>query len=968
MATQRHTYGPTCLFQYSDSAQSAQHPPTAYSPPPRLRSHFFYVSASPIDDPLSPLPDPAAGNASILRTPPKPFSAYDNAALEEAWLGIKKKGSNNRPDSSSKPTGRPQEDEAQQREATGKGRRRVSTELPAEKITTSTFTSGELAGISQQENIDPARFLTNDQNSNHVTSEEVEENYKERGMLERDNQSSRKGLDIGGKPDRVRSIMDSPASGSSLPTRNKRLSHDYGSSPGQYDITGTPFIRAPVQTNSEAPAQYSLDGTAGDTKAGGGSSKFGKSSTLSPISDTNDKAANLPKSSGIADPDSTACGDEDPKAYVPVGISRLHLVELPTLQMKPIYWSPIHDISAVQRGTWFYKETMYPVESDVANQLEVGYEYMKPWTQTYNDEINSCLEIGTEAEVKIVYHLWPADGLVSTEGRPDSKAEKVRSEAIRIAGTIENTAAGSFDSLEPSKPQVRLYGRSGVIYASHMEAQILRPNLLPSIARNRKPLGPIRKGRDIGIPVVRGYDHQLWEQIHPPKNGKAADSARMGAAAARSGTVTSSGRDRCSACNKDDNQQRVSDLILVFHGIGQKLSERVESFHFTHAINSFRRQIHIELGTETIKPWLRPDLGGIMVLPINWRSTVKFDDESGNTHSDSDFGLKDITVDSIPAIRNLISDVLLDIPYYLSHHKTTVLEAAVREANRVYRLWCQNNPDFHQVGRVHLIAHSLGSLIAMDILSKQPTHLPPNLDLTKQPSSTTFEFDTKNLFLCGSPAGFFLLLEKASLIPRKDRTKISSDEYITGQEREAGTYGCIAVDNVYNIMHTNDPIAYRINAAVDVAYAASIQQALVPSSSATWLQTLSSPFRGAPRPPMPLTTVSNAPQTVSLRPTITGTKLPSTIELETHDFDAEEVAEKKMLALNDNGQIDFYLQTGAGPLEFQYWSMLSAHSSYWVIRDFVRFLVVEVGRKEGRQGTVQACRAVKKGRGMATVR
>lgn len=40
---------------------------------------------------------------------------------------------------------------------------------------------------------------------------------------------------------------------------------------------------------------------------------------------------------------------------VPVGVSRLHEVTLPALQMKPIYWSPINDIAAVQRATWFYK-------------------------------------------------------------------------------------------------------------------------------------------------------------------------------------------------------------------------------------------------------------------------------------------------------------------------------------------------------------------------------------------------------------------------------------------------------------------------------------------------------------------------------------------------------------------------------------------------------------------------------------
>lgn len=40
---------------------------------------------------------------------------------------------------------------------------------------------------------------------------------------------------------------------------------------------------------------------------------------------------------------------------VPVGLSRLHEVSLPVLQMKPIYWSPVNDISIVSRSTWFYR-------------------------------------------------------------------------------------------------------------------------------------------------------------------------------------------------------------------------------------------------------------------------------------------------------------------------------------------------------------------------------------------------------------------------------------------------------------------------------------------------------------------------------------------------------------------------------------------------------------------------------------
>lgn len=301
---------------------------------------------------------------------------------------------------------------------------------------------------------------------------------------------------------------------------------------------------------------------------------------------------------------------------------------------------------------------------------------------------------------------------------------------------------------------------------------------------------------------------------------------------------------------------------------------------------------------------------------------------------------------------------MLDIPYYLSHHKRKMIEAVVREANRVFRLWIKHNPGFEDYGRTHLIAHSLGTVMALDILSNQPTRLPSRIDPNSPASNSTFEFDTTNLFFCGSPAGFFMLLNKAPLLPRKGRNKADADgdDMSTSVTGEAGTYGCLAVDNLYNIMHYNDPIAYRLNACVDVNYAASLQSASVPSASASWMQSFGAVFRS--KPVAAINPASKDFGNFSSRPSIA--KMPSNVEMETHNFSKEEIAEKRMYLLNDNGQIDFTLRSGGGPLEIQYLNMLSAHSSYWVMQDFVRFIVVEIGRKEGRGETVGAMRAVKR--------
>ena len=322
--------------------------------------------------------------------------------------------------------------------------------------------------------------------------------------------------------------------------------------------------------------------------------------------------------------------------------------------------------------------------------------------------------------------------------------------------------------------------------------------------------------------------------------------------------------------------------------------------------------------------------------------------------NDNEFTLKDITPETLPSVRNIVSDVMLDIPYYLSHHQPKMIAAVISEANRVYQLWCINNPGFSTNGRVHIIAHSLGSVMAVDVLSRQPTELPTSLlDPTKvdlpREQLPHFLFNTSNLFLAGSPAGFFLLLKRASLLPRSGRPKKGLDEAslrapVCG---EFGTYGCLAVDNIYNVINPYDPVSYRLNATVDANYAHILKTAWIPSASSGWGNWFysSSEDKGKVKG-------ENAAPALP--------RLPSNVELETHDFSREDVAEKRMFALNDNGQIDFLLRYGGGPPEIQYMTMLGAHSSYWLLKDFVRLIVLECGRGLGRQGTLVPMRAVKR--------
>ncbi|KAL3467269.1 DDHD domain-containing protein [Aspergillus heterothallicus] len=961
MAGPLHTYGPTCLLADDDPDPSTWH---SLEQPPKPRPQFFYTSSLPIDDPLSSLPPPPSGQAQVDdRVPPQPFSVRDHIALEEAWLAIHRA---KRQDAS-----RPNTGGSGSRNTTAgitvPGRDAVAT---CESLTSSRQ-KASLAGSQRGSDVAPGFGSSSRTPPQKLpfrpSNDSPRADYHEGGSLERTSGPSTFDSSVGdgitfANPLRKREISPS----GNLKSVRRKISgrkddsgHDGGESLGTQgrrsrdaSISGSPFLRAsttqppsPLSRSFESVSVRNADQDIHDDHQAG-SYAASKPSGLR----TSTYQEQTTDDSEVQTNDGST--KEDVAAKIPVGVSRLHLVELPNLKMKPIYWSPLHDISNVLRATWFYKNTMFPVEPELANRLEDGYAYLKPWTETWQDELNSCVENGADAELKIVHRLWPKEDEIPLS-RDGSLLEA--GHIPDLADFTDNRAAGGSPALDAA---VKPYKTSSVIYADGKNAQILRPSLLPSSSRGRRPLGAIRKGRQIGIPVIRGFSRRAWEKLHPSKPSPVDVRNYLRGARAKPRTPGAGGQ-ICYACAMEEARPTPTDLVFVIHGIGQKLSERVESFHFTHAINAFRRQVNVELNSEEVWPHVRDCHGGIMVLPINWRSTLSLEDANLETQITDDpaknhFTLKDITPETIPAVRSLISDVILDIPYYLSHHKPKMIEAVVKEANRVFRLWCENNPGFQQNGRVHLVAHSLGSAMAVDILSHQPTSIPefdfPNVDL----HTDIFEFDTKNLFICGSPVGLFLFINKANLSPRKGRDKpgAEGDDRLRGVASDVDTYGCLAVDNLYNIMHTTDPIAYRVNAAVDSDLAASLKPASIPSTSASLWKSLSSPFRWS-------TTAANslAPERPSL---LAASKLPSNVEMETHDFTREEIAEKRMLLLNDNGQIDYFLSGGSGPLNIQYLNMLSAHSSYWILSDFVRFLVIEIARRQERDAVLPVLKAEKK--------
>ena len=85
-----HTYSPSCMLHQA-SNEFTRRASVASADPPKISAQYFYSSALPIDDPLSPAPPPSSNPANkSSKVPPRPFSVHDNIALENAWLKFQK--------------------------------------------------------------------------------------------------------------------------------------------------------------------------------------------------------------------------------------------------------------------------------------------------------------------------------------------------------------------------------------------------------------------------------------------------------------------------------------------------------------------------------------------------------------------------------------------------------------------------------------------------------------------------------------------------------------------------------------------------------------------------------------------------------------------------------------------------------------------------------------------------------------
>ncbi|KAH4109069.1 hypothetical protein HBH98_230230 [Parastagonospora nodorum] len=311
-------------------------------------------------------------------------------------------------------------------------------------------------------------------------------------------------------------------------------------------------------------------------------------------------------------------------------------------------------------------------------------------------------------------------------------------------------------------------------------------------------------------------------------------------------------RDDYKTQDNRDQGRDIEHLLLITHGIGQRLGMRMESINFIHDVNTLRKSFKSVYAASPDLQALNAEVESetknnrVQVIPIVWRHLLDFPQQSlkhnrkehdlGDLdHEDHEYpNLEDITVEGVPAVRNFLTDLALDILLYQSPaYKGHISRIVVNELNRVYRLYKERNPKFN--GKVSLVGHSLGSAIMFDILCIQKDAQSRMSNSTKGRRHTEedlkLDFEVEDFYALGSPIGLFQMLKGRTISARQSKPFVTpktpgdplDDPFSATAEEQTHAFDITTSSplckQIFNIFHPTDPISYRIEPLISPAMA-----------------------------------------------------------------------------------------------------------------------------------------------------
>ena len=213
--------------------------------------------------------------------------------------------------------------------------------------------------------------------------------------------------------------------------------------------------------------------------------------------------------------------------------------------------------------------------------------------------------------------------------------------------------------------------------------------------------------------------------------------------------------------------------------------------------------------------------------------------------------LADITLDSVPSVRNLISDLAMDVLLYQSAYCEHISTIVKYECNRIVKLYKERNPSFQ--GSVSLCGHSLGSAILFDILchqesisssTKQDSGADTSIGPQEGSRSRSFDFECEEFFCLGSPIALFQMLKGKTISGRRSvypsPSPTTSTRYPAYSSTEFGLSDSRSIvsspncGQLYNIFHPSDPVSYRMEPLISPAMSSLKPQPLPSVKKSLW--------------------------------------------------------------------------------------------------------------------------------------
>ncbi|OAR02599.1 hypothetical protein LLEC1_00341 [Akanthomyces lecanii] len=564
---------------------------------------------------------------------------------------------------------------------------------------------------------------------------------------------------------------------------------------------------------------------------------------------------------------------------VPVNEDFLFDVSIERRELSPVYWlGPVYE---VRRGTWFFQDgsNLRPCEENLAAQVEevskcqeTGYLKMKAWTELEKQTNPKQDTFSATATVK------ERPAAAANNSPPDTESKTPKLKSHRLFGTYMNNT---------------------VTYEDASTAWLVSDGVLSWVATSvyERFAGG---GHMSGVKLIRGYSNQNRAKEkgnsdkkkpavdnkgeraskNTPSSADAASSSKTSsvAEAALSGKALLQRRlstiieseDRRTATSENDVQKLneeemrhdyltqsgesqnrdIEHLVLVTHGIGQRLGLRTQSVNFIHDVNVLRKTLK---GVYTNSPKLRsmnidegdgPGNCRMQVLPVCWRHKVDFPrgrkrktqaDETNVAEAYEEEEayptLEDITIDGVAFARSLISDLALDVLLYQSSYRAEIAQTVIEESNLIVDKFRQRNPNFK--GKIHLVGHSLGSAILFDILCHEnrqrrhnskpnPLRFLPQRGPTRTENNDTLDFDVEDFYCLGSPIGLFQMLTGRTIAARqieRNSSKVGLARAIDSESQDDGFLADPSSENgvsrpdtqqLFNIFYPSDPISYRL--------------------------------------------------------------------------------------------------------------------------------------------------------------